>query len=285
MRRKNAMKKMDTKRSNETLVIPSNSSISIKKIGNTDGYDGHCLRAYYYFRDRMPDIDPTSVESINSIKKKYPELRQRSKAPTFLLTYGGSAIGLMKNCGFSEEEAKSIEANYHELYKESDEWVKEKLAKACEDGFVELAFGLKLRTPLLKQSILGSRSTLHQAEAEARTAGNALSGQSYGLLNNRAAVAFMKRVWTSKWRTSIQPVALIHDAIYLLIDDDIECLEWVNKTLIEVMSWQELPEIAHDTVKLGAELDVFYPSWENEITLPNNATQQEIKDVIQKHLD
>lgn len=285
MRRKNAMKKMDTKRSNETLVIPSNSSISIKKIGNTDGYDGHCLRAYYYFRDRMPDIDPTSVESINSIKKKYPELRQRSKAPTFLLTYGGSSIGLMKNCGFSEEEAKTIEANYHELYKESDEWVKEKLAKACEDGFVELAFGLKLRTPLLKQSILGSRSTLHQAEAEARTAGNALSGQSYGLLNNRAAVAFMKRVWASKWRTSIQPVALIHDAIYLLIDDDIECLEWVNKTLIEEMSWQELPEIAHDTVKLGAELDVFYPSWENEITLPNNATQQEIKDVIQKHLD
>ena len=279
------MKKMDTKRSTETLVIPSNSTISIKKVGNTDGYDGHCLRAYYYFRDRMPDIDGTSVESINSIKKKYPELRQLSKAPTFLLTYGGSAIGLMKNCGFSEEEAKSIEVNYHELYRESDEWVKERLARACDDGYVELAFGLKLRTPLLKQSILGNRSTLHQAEAEARTAGNALSGQSYGLLNNRAAVAFMKRVWASKWRTSIQPVALIHDAIYLLIDDDIECLEWVNKALIEEMSWQELPEIAHDTVKLGAELDVFYPSWENEITLPNNATQQEIKDVIQNHLD
>ena len=279
------MKKMDTKRSTETLVIPSNSTISIKKVGNTDGYDGHCLRAYYYFRDRMPDIDGTSVESINSIKKKYPELRQLSKAPTFLLTYGGSAIGLMKNCGFSEEEAKSIEANYHELYRESDEWVKERLARACNDGYVELAFGLKLRTPLLKQSILGNRSTLHQAEAEARTAGNALSGQSYGLLNNRAAVAFMKRVWASKWRTSIQPVALIHDAIYLLIDDDIECLEWVNKALIEEMSWQELPEIAHETVKLGAELDVFYPSWENEITLPNNATQQEIKDVIQNHLD
>ena len=279
------MKKMDTKRSTETLAIPSNSTISIKKVGNTEGYDGHCLRAYYYFRDRMPDIDGTSVESINSIKKKYPELRQLSKAPTFLLTYGGSAIGLMKNCGFSEEEAKSIEANYHELYRESDEWVKERLARACDDGYVELAFGLKLRTPLLKQSILGNRSTLHQAEAEARTAGNALSGQSYGLLNNRAAVAFMKRVWASKWRTSIQPVALIHDAIYLLIDDDIECLEWVNKALIEEMSWQELPEIAHDTVKLGAELDVFYPSWENEITLPNNATQQEIKDVIQNHLD
>ena len=77
------MKKMDTKRSNETLVIPSNSSLSIKKLGNTDGYDGHCLRAYYYFKDRMPDIDGTSVESVNSISKKYPELRQLSKAPTF----------------------------------------------------------------------------------------------------------------------------------------------------------------------------------------------------------
>ena len=49
----------------------------------TDGYDGHCLRAYTYFGDRMPDIDPTSVESINSIEEKYPQERQDSKAPTF----------------------------------------------------------------------------------------------------------------------------------------------------------------------------------------------------------
>ena len=34
----------------------------------------------------MPDIDPTSVASINSIEDKYPDLRQLSKAPTFLLT-------------------------------------------------------------------------------------------------------------------------------------------------------------------------------------------------------
>mgnify|MGYP003586880004 CR=1 FL=1 len=52
----------------------------------TDGYDGHCLRAYTYFGHMMPDIDPTSVDSINSIKKKYSDLRDESKAPTFLLT-------------------------------------------------------------------------------------------------------------------------------------------------------------------------------------------------------
>jgi len=36
----------------------------------TDGYDGHSLRAYGYFGDQMPDIDPTSVDSINSIAKR-----------------------------------------------------------------------------------------------------------------------------------------------------------------------------------------------------------------------
>ena len=51
----------------------------------TDGYDGHCLRAYSYFGTQMPDIINT-VDSINSIKKKYPNLRSDSKAPTFLLT-------------------------------------------------------------------------------------------------------------------------------------------------------------------------------------------------------
>ena len=33
-----------------------------------DGFDGHCLRAAYYFRDQCPDIDPTDVSSVNSRK-------------------------------------------------------------------------------------------------------------------------------------------------------------------------------------------------------------------------
>lgn len=52
----------------------------------TDGYDGHCLRAYAYFGEQMPDIDPNCVISINSIENLYADLRQLSKAPTFLLT-------------------------------------------------------------------------------------------------------------------------------------------------------------------------------------------------------
>ena len=51
-----------------------------------DGYDGHSLRTYAYFSEEMPDINPDSVESINSIQTLYKEARQKSKAPTFALT-------------------------------------------------------------------------------------------------------------------------------------------------------------------------------------------------------
>jgi DNA polymerase I len=240
-----------------------------------DGYDGHCLRAFSYFPERLPGIVNT-VESINSIADKFKSVRQDSKGPTFLLTYGGTDIGLHKTLGFPKAKAKIIANNYHELYKVSDEWVQARLEEASHRGFVELAFGLRLRTPLLAQTIRGNRTTPFEAVAEGRTAGNAL-GQSYGLLNNRAANEFMRRVWASKYRLDILPVALIHDATYLIMRDNYRVAEWVNENLIECMQWQELPEIAHDTVKLGAELSIFWPSWASEISIPNHATKEEIR--------
>ncbi|GEK52394.1 DNA polymerase [Vreelandella venusta] len=247
----------------------------------TDGYEGHCLRAFSYFPDRLPGIINT-VDSINSIKKKFPDIRQLSKTPTFALTYAGTYITLMKNLGFDEATAKKVEAAYHELYCVSDAWVKAKMDQAAKDGYVDVAFGLRVRTPLLAQVIRGQRSTPYQAEAEARTAGNAL-GQSYGLLNNRAANAFMQKVWDSEFRYDILPIALIHDAIYLLVRDDLKVIAFVNKHLIKEMQWQELPEIQHDTVKLGAEIDIFWPSWADPITIPNDASTETILQLCSEH--
>lgn len=239
------------------------------------GYDGHCLRAAYYFRDELQHIDLNDPKSVNTIKDTHPELRQLSKAPTFLLTYGGSYLGLMGNLGWDKEKALKIETNYHELYKESDEYVQDKLKQASIDGYLTVAFGLRVRTPLLKQVVWGGPKMPSEAAAEGRTAGNAL-GQSYGLLNNRAAVAFFKKVWDSPYRTKILPVALVHDAIYILMEDSVEVVQWANKNLIDEMKWQELPELEHPTVKLGANLDLFWPSWVNGITLPNNASHEDI---------
>lgn len=247
----------------------------------TDGYDGHSLRAFFYFREKMPDIEDT-VESINTIQKKYKDLRFDSKAPTFALTYQGTWKTLVTNCGFSQDLAKEIEARYHTLYEVSDQWVQERLSRAQETGYVTVAFGLRLRTPLLAATPPG-RKLGPAAAAESRTAGNAM-GQSYGLLNSRSAMAFNKQVRMSKWRLEIKPCTQIHDAQYYLARDDADLLEWLNERLVREVQWQELPEIQHDQVKLGGELSIFYPSWANELTIPNGATAAQILQLAQEHL-
>ena len=244
-----------------------------------DGFDGHCLRAAYYYADELVAegiiVDINDPKSVNSIKKLAEHWRQESKVPTFALTYQGTYHTLMANLGWPEAKAKRIEVAYHDLYQVSDQWIQDKLKQANIDGYVTVAFGLRVRTPLIKQVIWNGPKMPFEAAAEGRTAGNAL-GQSYGLLNNRAAVEFMEKVWASPYRHDIKPVALIHDAIYLLIREDPAVVEWANRELIKSMQWQELPEIKHDTVKLGAALDLYWPSWANAITLPNDADQATI---------
>lgn len=263
-----------------TLEIPSDATISVELAGKTDGYDGHCLRAFAYFGEEMPDIVET-VESINSIETKYKHFRQESKAPTFALTYQGTYVTLMNNQGWSKEKAQRIEARYHQLYAMSTQWVQDRIAEARQVGYGLGAFGLRIRTPLLAQTIKGGKP-MQQAEAEARTLGNAISGQSYGLLTNRAVNAFMERVWASPYRYDILPISLIHDAIYVMFRDDPDILKFVNDALIKEMEWQELPEISHPQVHLGAELDVFFQGWHQPITLPNNLPSRALQELCRE---
>jgi len=256
----------------------------------TDGYDGHCLRAYSYFSSKMPDIakqiettlrGPEKVEIINSIADLYPDIRQDSKGPTFALTYMGTWKTLVKSFGISVKEAKQIEAQYHKLYFVSDEWVKEEIRKAGICGYVELAFGLRLRTPMLPKVVLTSYDTLpYEAYQEVKTAANAL-GQSYGLLNTYSANKFMEEVWVHpKYREWVLPGAQIHDSQYYRIKNHLGCVKWVNDHLIKWMEWCDLDPIRHDTVGLGAELEVFHPDWSNPIVLPNYASLKQIKETL-----
>lgn len=248
----------------------------------TDGYDGHSLRAFYYWPHKFPDIVNT-VESINSIQDKYEDIRGKSKNPTFLLTYGGTALGLERTIGFSKEEAKKIEENYNSLYQVSQQWVADQMQLASKQGYVELAFGLRLRTPLLGSTILGTKATPKEARNESRSAGNAVSGQSWGLLNNRAAVEFMKTINASKWRGLVHVVALIHDAIYVVFPDNVECVTFVNNTLCKEMSWQDDPMIAHPEVTIGANLDLFWPTWANPVTLDYPITPERVVEQCKEH--
>lgn len=223
-----------------------------------------------------------NVSRINSIKDKYKSLRQLSKSPTFALTYSGTWRTLVQNCGLSEESAKTIEERYHKLYKVSDAWVNNKIQEACKNGYVTCAFGLRVRTPILKQSILNLKNTPKEASSEKRTAGNAL-GQSWCLLNVRAGIEFNNRVRTSKYKDVIKPVGSIHDAQYFLIKNSIDVLLWVNKYLVKAVQWQEHPDIAHDKVKLGGELSLFHPDWAHELVIPNSCTKEQLLNLIKEY--
>lgn len=240
----------------------------------TDGFDGHSWRACFYFSDKIHGIDIQDPVSVKTVGKLFPKERQDSKAPYFALTYQGTFKTLVKNCGFTIDVAKKIEKGHKDMYKVAEQATQEKLALASKQGYLDVAFGIRVRTPLLKKYGLA----LSHSQAEGRTVGNAW-GQSYGLLNTRAGTAFLKRVRAEN--QPVYPCAQIHDAQYFLSPCDPEMIHWVNIHLTHEMTWQELDEIRHPEVGLGGELDVFRFSWAKGHTLKNNASLVDVEELLQ----
>lgn len=241
----------------------------------TDGFDGHCLRAASYFEDKIltihPNFDFTTPQGVNQLKDEdtYGSIRQDSKPITFALTYQGTWLTLVKNLNMPEQQAKGVEQRFHTLYAQSTEYIKARIKEASEVGYATVAFGLKVRTPMLSKTLYGSSKMPRAAQKEARTVGNAM-GQSYGLLNNRACVELQRKTLASEFRLDILPAMQIHDAGYFIVRKDPKVLAFFNRVVQEAVTWQKLPELQHDKVKLGGGLDLFYPSWADSMNLPRD---------------
>ena len=244
----------------------------------TDGYDGHSMRAQKYFADQMPDIDPADVNSVNSIEIKYPELRRKSKAPTFALQYMGTAYTLHKRAGFTMEQATDIEQAFHELYKVSGEFNKKNTQFMEKHGYVECAFGLKLRTPIISQCILGNSRTPHEADKEARSANNAIT-QSWGMLLNRAMNATNQRIEEAGYSKDILPCNMIHDAGYFIVRNNPHYIKFLNDVLIAEMEWNNNKIIKSKDVLMKATLEIGN-SWDTLVPLNNNAPLKEIHELF-----
>ena len=227
---------------------------------------------------RVETVSKARVLIINSIAIVYEELRGRSKSPTFALAYGGTSFTLIRNLGFSDEEALQIENSYHVMYEVSDTHAEFLIAEAAFQGFIELAFGLRLRTPTLKATDMSQRKVPYQAKSEGRTANNAAS-QSYGLLMNRAINATEARIEASKYVNDILILNTIHDAVYYLARIDAKVIQFLNKTLIEEMEWNELAPIKSDAIPMTAQLDIG-KSWDKQVTLENNASIEDINNLL-----
>lgn len=102
------------------------------------------------------------------------------------------------------------------------------------------------------------------------------------MLTTRAVKAFMEKVRNSPYRTKIKICNQIHDAAYFLVEDDVDVFLWLNENLVKEFQWQEDPTIAHDKVHLGGEVSIFFPSWANEIVVPNHCSKEELLNLVDK---
>ena len=147
-----------------------------------------------------------------------------------------------------------------------------------EHGYAECAFGLKLQTPIIAKTILGTSKTPYEAEAEVRSANNAIT-QSWGMLLNRAMIATNARIEKAGYGTDILPINMIHDAGYFLVKNDPILVKFLNDVLIDEMEWNDDDRIRSTAVPMMASLEIG-KSWDKLINLKNNLTLKEITDEL-----
>ncbi len=68
------------------------------------------------------------------------------------------------------KQAVQIEKAFHSLYAASDKFNQKNKVFMEEHGYVNCAFGLQLRTPIVAQCVLDNSKTPYEAQAEVRSA-------------------------------------------------------------------------------------------------------------------
>jgi DNA polymerase-1 len=241
-----------------------------------NGYDGHSLRAYAFFKEELEErglvLDPTDPQSINRIQQEAKDLRQNAKPISFLKIYGGGAGKIQKVLKCSMSRAQEISDAYDELYKDTMAFNAANIVKAKRDGWLDVAFGLRVRCPRIN-----ARDGAI-ASSEARSVNNSVS-QSYGMLTNLASKKFLDAIKTSKYRMDVKLINQVHDCLYGLVREDAVAVQWVNETLVPIMRWKDDPAIRESIVTMEAEVDIGYDG-AHCVTIANNASLNEIISIL-----
>lgn len=245
----------------------------------SDGLDGHSVRALAFFKEELPDIDINDVEAVNAIKTAFSVVRDRAKVPSFAIQYGGTWKTIQRTLGCSKKEAIRIVEAYHELYPGLAAFSEDNINFARRYGYIECAFGLKLRTPILERSKGGELS--HEAATEGRSSSNAKT-QSWGLLMNRALDEFNGVLEQSEFKDDVRLTNTIHDAGYGLVRATPEAIKFVNDKFISAMLWQEHPDIQSEDVKMMANLDLGL-SWDKQTEMKSNLSLEEIQEFLESN--
>ena len=243
------------------------------------GYDLHTLHSSHYFTKDWEELIGTSfkdtIQTNNQLYeltnsktpkgKKAKKLRAKSKGVTFGLAYGAFPKKIAKQIDCSTPVATEIFKKYHNILYPGVTAYREKyvLPTCKKEKRIHLNWGMSLAT--------------EEAKKDIRTLNNA-TFQSYSVLTQIAGVRFREEIIKKGYQNRVKGINIIHDALYYEVDLDASLIKWVNDTLIEIMIE---PFLINQTVQLKAEMDIGFNQAE-VITINNNATTQEINEVLKQ---
>ncbi len=230
--------------------------------------DGHSLNALGYFKDKISEFmeltgdTPTDTKNLKALvdskDKRASAIRQDSKAPTFKLAYGG-----FPDADKGGVITKEIFDNYHNVLYPGITDYRENyvLPTSKENGEIHLGLGFMLKTDYPDNDI--------------RTLNNATC-QFWSILTALAINKMHQLIDAKGYQDDVKIISTIYDSIYFEVKKDAAIIKWVNDNLIDVMLTDFMEDQA---IKNEAESDIGY-DWADMVTIPNNATTEEISAVL-----
>ena len=236
------------------------------------GLDSHCYNALGYFPKEIEqhmEITGDLVKDTITFKqlveegnKELKDIRQKGKKITFGASYGAFPAKIAEGIKCSLEEATEIFNNYHnKLYPDITKLREEIiLPQAKKDGYVHMGLGARLYSD--------------DINTNARTIWNSIS-QFWSILTLIAMNEFNYRLPKDK---NITINATIYDALYGQIEATPETIKWLNDTLPEIMK----KDFIKDTIVYNNAAIEIGTSWADLHELPNNASLEEIKQILKE---
>ena len=171
---------------------------------------------------------------------------------------------MSKNAKIPLAKAQEIFDRYHNvLYSNITEMRDRTLEQAITKGKVHLGLGCYMNT--------------YEPEKEIRTLFNVLS-QFWSIITLLTINKLHTLIDEKGYQDDIEVVSTIYDSIYIHMTEDVSLIEWVNNTIIPILTADYITDII---VHNEAEAELGY-NWYDTVKLPNNASIEQINLVLNK---
>ena len=153
-------------------------------------------------------------------------MRRDAKAVNFGIVYGISDFGLSQNLGISRQAAKKYIDTYFERYPNVKKYMKDIVAKAKEDGYVETLYHRRRYLPDIHAKNFNVRSF-----AERTAINSPIQGTAADILK-MAMIELDKRLQASDIKTNM--LLQVHDELVFEVQkDQVEQLDALVKEVME----------------------------------------------------